>query len=703
MFRVYQCLTQNHDWRMVVLALIICAIACSVAVSMASRAARSRPGVRAGWLFGTAVVTGSGIWSMHFVAILAFKPNFPVVYDFLLTVDSIVVAIFVTGIGFAVAQWPARPTALHRAIGGAIFGLGVFAMHFIGMAAMEVPGTIIYDESYVVASLLISISLGAPGFVLALGPQTRGRRLIGTLLLAAAICGLHFTGMAAVGIVPNPAVLLRAQTLPTDWLAAGIVGMAMIILLVAMVGAIADRRIAQRSEREADRLRLTVSELETTKRHLESTTERLTRALEEAAASSQSKSQFLAMMSHEIRTPMNGVIGMVSLLKRTKLDREQTGYVDVISVSAEALMTILNDILDFSKMEARKLDLETVAFSLRDLLHSISTLMGHRAAGKQLRLGMEGLETLPERLVGDPMRLRQILINLVGNAIKFTDQGQVILRVRTEEKGERVLVRIEVEDSGIGIAEPAQANLFTRFNQADSSTTRKYGGTGLGLAICKQLVDLMDGHIGVESEIDRGSRFWFEFPLRRDDGSFDRAEMAEAGPAAGLRPGLRALVAEDNRVNQLVIDGILASVGIKASFVTNGREAADAAGVGQFDFILMDGHMPEMDGIEATRLIRALPGAAGRVPIIALTANALSGDRETYLGAGMNDYVSKPINTSDLLAAIARQTGASVAAFAAGELTIPSGDAASAAGIEGLSAFLDDLENGPGDSKTVAA
>jgi CheY-like chemotaxis protein len=269
---------------------------------------------------------------------------------------------------------------------------------------------------------------------------------------------------------------------------------------------------------------------------------------------------------------------------------------------------------------------------------------------------MEGLEALPERLVGDPMRLRQILINLVGNAIKFTDRGQVTLRARTEEKGERVLVRIEVEDSGIGISEATQANLFTRFSQADSSTTRKYGGTGLGLAICKQLVDLMGGEIALDSDPRTGSRFWFTVrcqiaqPQRSADG------LGLTGVARPRR-GLRILVAEDNQVNQLLVSALLRRLGCQVDLVSNGLEAISAVQRIPYDLILMDVQMPEMDGIAASQAIRRLPGEVRRIPIVALTANAMAGQREEYIEAGMDEYVSKPIDMAQLMGAMTRLCG----------------------------------------------
>jgi len=663
MLRVLACVTNDHDWRLVVLAALVCITACFVAVNLASRTRQTAGNARIGWLCVAALVTGSGIWATHFVAMLAFKPHFPVAYETGLTLASIVVAVIITGIGFAICTMERGANMPRVLIGGAVFGIGVFAMHFTGMAAVAVPGSLTHATSYVVAALMIGVLFGAAGFACAFAVEHRFAQVGGTLLLVLSICGLHFTAMASVSIIPDPTILVAKQAVSTEWLAAGIVGTTMIILVAGLAGAWADRRVAVVSAREAQRLRATVAELEATKRHLELMTDQLTRALEEAAASSQTKSQFLAMMSHEIRTPMNAVIGMLALLQQTALDRKQSSYVRIIRESAESLLAILNDILDHSKLNARKLNLESISFSLEEVFRSVIALMEHRAAEKNVHLRLDHSTTLPQWVTGDPVRLRQIITNLVGNAIKFTEKGEVVVRARAaEEPSERVLLRVEVEDTGIGIPEAAQPALFSRFSQADSSMTRRYGGTGLGLAICRQLVELMDGRIGVESEEGRGSLFWLEIPLRLSERHEMRAcpAVPVAGVSTALRPDLRVLVAEDNRVNQMVIAGILGSTGVHTTFAWNGAEAVAAVRSGGFDIVLMDGHMPEMDGIAATAAIRALPGPEAQIPIVALTANALAGDRETYLQAGMNAYVSKPIDIAELLAAIARLTGGEV-------------------------------------------
>ncbi|HEX6957542.1 MAG TPA: PAS-domain containing protein [Ferrovibrio sp.] len=392
--------------------------------------------------------------------------------------------------------------------------------------------------------------------------------------------------------------------------------------------------------------------------------DRFAEETERAQAASRAKSEFLAMMSHEIRTPMNGVLGAIGLLLNTKLSVPQSRLVTTARESAEHLLTLINDILDLSKLEAGRIDLETIDFDLTQLVESSVSMMTPRAVIKNLRLSSRQEPPLPRFLRGDPGRLRQILFNLVSNAIKFTNEGEVEITVASAaEPDGRHRIRFSVRDTGIGIAADKMERLFGRFTQADSSIARRFGGTGLGLAISKQLVELMGGRVGVESTEGEGSTFWFSVTL--PEGEPVKAAVAEAqaaGPAT--RNSLRILVAEDNQVNQMVIGLMLRQLGHQVDVATNGIEACEQVQKAPYDLVLMDVQMPEMDGLQATRTIRSLPQGCADIPIIALTANAMEGDREKYLAAGMNDYIAKPIALPQLIAAMNRALGASSGAGA---------------------------------------
>ena len=410
------------------------------------------------------------------------------------------------------------------------------------------------------------------------------------------------------------------------------------------------------------------AELSAANQLLQLATDKTRKMAEQALMANKVKSEFLANMSHEIRTPMNGVIGMINLLFDTSLTDEQREFAGTIKTSADALLSIINDILDFSKIESGKMTFEKVDFDLREIVMNCIALLNPRAQAKNLSLTWSMEAGTCTQLSGDPSRLRQILLNLLGNAIKFTENGSVSLNIKPiADVGDEIKLYFAVRDTGIGLSEEVQKKLFQTFTQADASTTRRFGGTGIGLAICRKLAELMNGSIGVESIAGKGSTFWFNLPyakVRQEPATVPvyGAEAAikyvnslpKAAPAVAPN-ATDILLAEDNKINQIVAVKQLKKLGYtNVTVAGNGIEAVAAWRLSKHSIILMDCQMPEMDGYEAARAIRELETTHGlrRTRIIAMTASVMTGDREQTLAAGMDDYISKPVDEKDLKTAL---------------------------------------------------
>jgi len=390
------------------------------------------------------------------------------------------------------------------------------------------------------------------------------------------------------------------------------------------------------------------------KQQLEVTNQALEAAKQSAEAANQAKSEFLSNMSHEIRTPMNAILGLAHILTKSELTPDQRGLLDQIGDAGKSLLYIINEILDLSKIEAGQMRIETLRFEPLKVLRRVEGLLRHTAEVKGLKLQVEAADGIPEALMGDALRLEQILVNLTSNAIKFTERGRVDLRASVMEIDEtHAILRFEVRDTGIGMAPDTLQQLFQPFTQADSSITRRFGGTGLGLSISKRLVDLMDGKMGVTSQTAEGTVFWFDIPLAKaaEESASSGPSPAEDEPQESLHlGGLRLLAVDDNRLNRLVVERALMLEGAHVTLAADGLQALQILTVQPqaFDVVLMDIQMPVMDGLAATREIRKIPELV-HLPVIALTAGVLADEREAAENAGMNGFLAKPLDMKQVV------------------------------------------------------
>ncbi len=511
--KVFACISQQHDIRLVVLAGVLCVLACVTAFNLMARSDGARSGRDRGlWVAGAAVVSGGGVWATHFVAMLAYRPGMPLGYNLNLTVLSIVIAVAIIWLGCAISAADGRWAAL----GGAVAGAGIGAMHYTGMAALHAQADISFDMATVAVSLGLGVAFGGCAFYLRQRWHHLRGRICAAAVFAFAILALHFTGMSAVTLTPDPALPVPDLVTSPQWLAIAVAAVTLMIVVLSLAGSIFDERLAERNVQEAARLRRNVLELEATRQQLEATGASLRCALEQASASNLAKSQFLATMSHELRTPLNAIIGfseLIAMKLHGPLGDERYGeYVTNIYDSGRHLLALVNDVLDCARIDAAGLPLADDEIDIPELLTDALRI----ARGSSANSGVELYEGEPcpglPHLRADRRRIKQVLLNLLSNAIKFTPRpGVVTLAARCSGSG----LVITVSDTGIGIDPADLGKAMEPFGQIDSRLARTHAGTGLGLPLSKQLMELHGGSLVIDSEPGRGTIVILTFPAER--------------------------------------------------------------------------------------------------------------------------------------------------------------------------------------------
>lgn len=752
-----------YDYRLVAQSVVIAMTASYAALDLAGRVTSARGRVRQLWLAGGASAMGIGIWSMHYVGMLAFHLPVPVQYDWPTVLASLLAAILASAIALFVVS--RKTMGLLRAAMASLFMGGAIAgMHYIGMAAMRLPATCGFSPWIVVLSVVLAVVISLVALLLSFRfreEQRSGgwRKTLSAVVMGIAVPAMHYTGMAAAGFSSSTASY-QEMSHALDISSLGTIGIIVVTFMVlglTILTSLIDRRFSAQSIQlessekryhqiiesaldafvamdshgqiidwnaqaeatfgwqrvevlgrsfseaiiaESHRLaykeglcrlnqtgggralgqRVEITALHRTGREfpvelsvnvisfgeakfftafVRDITERkrfenaLRDAKDAAEAANSAKSVFLATMSHEIRTPMNGILGMTELVLDTELTPEQRENLGLVRLSADSLLSIINDILDFSKIEAGKLEIEAVPFDLRESLGEAMKSLSVRAHQKGLELIYDVQPDVPEALVGDPGRIRQILINLVGNAIKFTEKGEVFIEVLEEShEDELAYLHFKVRDTGIGVPLEKQQRIFEAFSQADGSMTRKYGGTGLGLTICTRLVTMMGGAIWVESLPGQGSTF--HFTVRSAVQNQPSSALSSVQPER-LRD-LHALIVDDNFTNRKVMSGMLTRWGMRPTAVEGGRAALQALEVAKstgrpFPLILLDGQMPEMDGFTLAELIRKDPDLVGAT-VMMLTSAGHLGDAARCRELGISVYLVKPVRQGELLQAL---------------------------------------------------